>query len=498
MARSRLDPTWLGLDLNATRARAVAGPGGHAPRPVPLDGGALDLPMAIALEGRHPTVGRAGVALFRQSPHLVCHDFLAQLGEPSQWRAGRHRLDAASGLAQVFQRLAPAIATISGVVAVLPAYLSSAQVVLLGQVTAKARLPLMASVTAPLAATLAAQAEQPFTGLAVVIDADDHALAVATIAVDEEQARLLGERDYPRLGIVAWKRALLDAVAERCIRLSRRDPRDSAAADQLLYDQLDGAFDSCRAGRSADLAIQAAQWFQHLNFQPEELESFCAREARAALAGVIGLVTETSVQGPTLAVLTDAATRLPGLLGAVRGWLGDELPRPSMPSTDDFGEALVPEDVPGQAVLLGPNALAQAAHQLAEQVHRGTVPREHLAQVVPLIGTAAPHNGPPRLRYLDSDYPVQGTSFSIGRQPGCDLVFDSAHYPTVSARHCELVLDPRGYLLRDRSRNGTFVNDRPVVQQTLLQPGDWIRLGPDGPALRFLGNLADQKLGSTA
>ena len=68
----------------------------------------------------------------------------------------------------------------------------------------------------------------------------------------------------------------------------------------------------------------------------------------------------------------------------------------------------------------------------------------------------------------------------------------------MSARHCEIVFDGRRHLLRDRSRNGTLLNDRPVVQQALLQPGDWIRLGPEGPLLRFLGQADGQKLGTTA
>jgi pSer/pThr/pTyr-binding forkhead associated (FHA) protein len=69
----------------------------------------------------------------------------------------------------------------------------------------------------------------------------------------------------------------------------------------------------------------------------------------------------------------------------------------------------------------------------------------------------------------------------------------------VSARHCEILCERRGFSLRDRSRNGTWINDRPVSQQAPLNPGDWIRLGPDGPLLRFLGRAGDaRQLGTTA
>jgi pSer/pThr/pTyr-binding forkhead associated (FHA) protein len=89
--------------------------------------------------------------------------------------------------------------------------------------------------------------------------------------------------------------------------------------------------------------------------------------------------------------------------------------------------------------------------------------------------------------------------FTLGRQPGCDLVFDGSLHPEVAPRHCEIVFDHQTYLLRDRSRAGTFVNERPVQQQVRLHPGDWIRLGPDGPLVRFLGQTAEEnQLGTTA
>ena len=68
----------------------------------------------------------------------------------------------------------------------------------------------------------------------------------------------------------------------------------------------------------------------------------------------------------------------------------------------------------------------------------------------------------------------------------------SALYPSVSGRHCEIVFDRRVYTLRDRSRHGTLVNDRPVNQQVVLRSGDWIQLGPGGPVLRFLGQAPGQ------
>jgi hypothetical protein len=113
-------------------------------------------------------------------------------------------------------------------------------------------------------------------------------------------------------------------------------------------------------------------------------------------------------------------------------------------------------------------------------------------EIVPLPAMESADAGPVRLHFEGHDYPV-GDAFTLGRHPSCDLVFESEHYPTVSARHCEIVLDRRMYILHDHSRNGTLVNERPIIDEMPLQPGDWIRLGPGGPMLHFLGQAAEHR-----
>jgi hypothetical protein len=78
----------VGLDMNATQVRAVSGPTDMSPVPLPFGGNCLALPLAVSLQGRYPEVGRAGAALIRENPHLVCLDFLALLGNDRTWAAG--------------------------------------------------------------------------------------------------------------------------------------------------------------------------------------------------------------------------------------------------------------------------------------------------------------------------------------------------------------------------------------------------------------------------
>lgn len=66
-------------------------------------------------------------------------------------------------------------------------------------------------------------------------------------------------------------------------------------------------------------------------------------------------------------------------------------------------------------------------------------------------------------------------SWMIGSGLDCDLVID---LPGVSARHCRLTRDDRGYLLEDLgSTNGTFVRGRRIDVPTRIAQGDPITLG---------------------
>ena len=169
------------------------------------------------------------------------------------------------------------------------------------------------------------------------------------------------------------------------------------------------------------------------------------------------------------------AEETPGERPSDEGWLGSRL-----------GECAV-------AGCRGPRGLRSGGTLAARELPRGGI------EVAPLPAPLPAEAGQARVQFRNQDYPLRGRVFLMGRQGDCDLVFDSELYPTVSGRHCEIVYERRAYVLRDHSRNGTLINDRPVIGERVLQAGDWIRLGPAGPLVRFLGQSADQlKLMTTA
>jgi hypothetical protein len=377
-------PTLVGLEINATRARAVHGPAQLLPRLLPLAGTANELPMVLCLQGRQAEVGRAGHAICRLLPHLTCSDFLAHLGEPREWVAGRHRLDALKALALVFDSFLPILGHARGIVLAVPAYLTRAQVMLLPTLAEKARLPLLGTVQTSLAHALAAYRAEPWSGLALVVDVDDHALTAGAVVADEHQLRLDAVQSWTHLNLRVWKGRLIDAIADRCIRQSRRDPRDTPTAEQALYEQIEDALDRCVVGKPVEFLMQTARWYQHLLLQPEEITASCDRLVRQVLQAIQEMLTARAATGtPGVVLVSWTAGRLPGLVAALESICPQHAAE--LEASEDFGEDLLQERrEPARVIVQAADATAQAAHELAARFDCGELSRGHLDFAIPL------------------------------------------------------------------------------------------------------------------
>jgi predicted component of type VI protein secretion system len=75
--------------------------------------------------------------------------------------------------------------------------------------------------------------------------------------------------------------------------------------------------------------------------------------------------------------------------------------------------------------------------------------------------------------------------FRVGRSPDCDLMMPSTA-DTVSAFHAEFRLLNGALQVQDTgSRNGTYVDGKRIAAWTTLRHGSTIRLGRQGPTLRW-------------
>jgi hypothetical protein len=299
------------------------------------------------------------------------------------------------------------------------------------------------------------------------------------VDVWEGSASLLHSESHASLGLRSWKEKLLGAVSDACVRRSRRDPRDSPAVEQALYDQLDGVLEACRQRRPAEIAFKVGDWCPKLVLTALDLAAACRTVLERSLTVFHSVQQTAAAHGPVGAVVvTSTAALLPGLLAALER------------AAAELGAA--EENVPVNVRVLGADAVALAVHDLTGRWQRESIAPGHLASV-PLLDAQSPALGHARLQYRGADHPVRSRVFTLGRDPRCDLVFESVEFPSISGQHCKITFEPPGFVLHDLSRHGTLVNDRPVIDQIRLEPGDWIRLGPDGPVLRFLGQVLDQR-----
>lgn len=343
-----------GLDLNAGRARAALGAPEHPPRAVAFQDGVAELPLALNLDAKTIIVGDAALGLRRTAPHSLCAGFLPYLGQPKHWGQRRAQVDAATALAHVVEKIRPHVAQAAGVAVTLPTYLSGKQINLTTAALHGLKIPLVGTCILPLA--IAAHSGEARRGTALVLDADDHAMAWSVIAMDQKHVEHLGSLNMSGLGLRGWVDRLMEAVSDRCIRLCRRDPRDSAIAEQSLDEQLAAGLGQPRSGKPWALSIRTEHWFQNLSIAPEDIERACSSFARQVAEGLRQALAECSASAaPEVLWVTAAAARLPGLLGAV----GVRLP-----------ERTVIEE-------LSAIAPAQAAHALAVRRMRAEIPAGH-------------------------------------------------------------------------------------------------------------------------
>jgi pSer/pThr/pTyr-binding forkhead associated (FHA) protein len=64
----------------------------------------------------------------------------------------------------------------------------------------------------------------------------------------------------------------------------------------------------------------------------------------------------------------------------------------------------------------------------------------------------------------------------VGREAGCELRINNE---AISRKHCVIMTSASSIIVRElHSRNGTFVNDTRVLDETRLSHGDILKVGP--------------------
>lgn len=83
------------------------------------------------------------------------------------------------------------------------------------------------------------------------------------------------------------------------------------------------------------------------------------------------------------------------------------------------------------------------------------------------------------------EYQIPTDGISFGREAGSDIVVSQ---PEVSRRHATIAPGPTGYVIKDHSTNGVWVNGTRVQGSQLLARADVVRVG--GEEFRFYADMA--------
>lgn len=309
-------------------------------RTILLDDPKENRALVVNAEGPVPVVGRSGLGLVRRRPHLAFDTFLPMLGQSKPWQGGRHSLTPDAALRLAFDAVSPILHAESNAVGIaFPTYLTTAQVERTLEHARAAGVPVVGAMASPLALVADRAAEilsgapvdddqdepvamplhgaKPGPGSVLVIDADDHSLNGSIVAVEPDRVMLLASMAWPRTATKNWLRRLIDSIADQCVRLCRRDPRDSADAEQDLFDQLLAVLERGTPERF-NLTVRAPSWYQVVVQGAEEFADASSSLVRFAVEDVQELIASTGLANPPRLVwLTAEAGRLPGLRKAL-------------------------------------------------------------------------------------------------------------------------------------------------------------------------------------
>ncbi|MER3415813.1 MAG: hypothetical protein C4297_06325 [Gemmataceae bacterium] len=317
------------LDIDHDRIEAMGADSQGRLVPIALQDEASELPLCVALDRRRPIAGRQALTLAYQAPLAVCRGFLPLLGTTARWEYQRHTVCAEDALEIVLRQVAARLPRASAVVFVVPSYLSVDQMRRVVRIASLAGIDASALATRPLIVALAGIEGNGSQN--IVVDADDWALSFVVVRAQADEIRQTMRAVDRWLGRRIWKEAVIRYVAEWCIRISRRDPRDSPLAYGMLQAQAESLLDAACENKRVFLELQSELWLQALDLSGGDIARACHYLAGMVVQDVRRLERRDARLTDAAVLLSPTAAQLPALASAVYA-CGEDRPPPTVPA----------------------------------------------------------------------------------------------------------------------------------------------------------------------
>jgi hypothetical protein len=422
-------------------------------------------PGYALVEGAKILVGDEARRKARLRPMEVRNRFWRDLGNTDPAGEGPAAADlACAQLKSIWEEQGGAGAE---VIFVVPGYFARETLGLLLGIAAEAGIPARGLVDSSVAATTEAGGSRGLLHL----DLHLHVAVLASVSA-ADRFRRGNVQLLEGLGLAAFEQAWITTIAGAFVRQTRFDPLHHAATEQILFD---GLWEWLRLlGEQQELALEIEHDGRQLAATVTRRQALAAVEPQ--YQRIVRLVESARASGAGDSLqLTHRAAALPGLLQRLR---------------EDTG--MEPRSLPPGAAVEG--AVSRSASILSQE---GSV---RFVTSLPFEDeTPAPEIAPPPAQEDGRNWPthvLQGSvahviseaPLEIGISPpaGGRPVVIRDKVEGVSRNHCAVYRRGDAVVVEDRSRYGTFINDRRVDGSVEVRAGDVLRVGLPGSELLLI------------
>ena len=323
---------------------------------------------------------------------------------------------------------------------------------------------------------VAAVPERLPEGMLLHLDLHLHRFEVTRL----ERAEQLNQKDSIAVegnGLSKLYRRWVDAIAEEFVRNTRFDPLHQAATEQELYDRLPGIltqlcrnpdvyFEMTGGSKLYHVTLTRDLFYQKATPVFEEMRRLVSRfQERYGKAGA-GLVL----------MLSDRIARLPG----VKDKMG-EIKNCNIIELEPGAGAL------GLVRFTSPLFKQQTGNSSPFLTSRPLPAQSHISHEEPSQRPEG-QTRPSHILYRNLAYPITEKPLVIGLQRAADGsgIKIEGKIAGVSRKHCTVQLEGNNVVLSDYSTYGTFVDENPVNEKTILLLGQTVRVGTPGETLNLI------------
>jgi hypothetical protein len=462
--------TLLGLELSDA---GIIVAGGRSAKLLEVDGHELESPGYAIPEKKRLLVGKPAADKARLFPLQVINRFWDQLDRKPLKQKNRHAQNhaelACAHLSLIWEKV-----RLQGdeMIIAVPDYYGREQLGLILGMAQELSIPIHGFVSLPIAASFT-----PYPNAMLLhLDIHLHRFEIVHLHQDDHLTRE-NSAAFQDISLDLLYRRWVESIAEEFVHTTRFDPLHQAQAEQELYNRLPAALEILKSQSSFIFEMSQKKHSYRITLLKDMLKKKGAAVYEEICRFIEDIRNEHNENDSSIVLqLTHRIARLPGLIDKLTG----------------IGNCEIIDLEPGAGAL----GILRLGEQLTDQHSKNGVsfftsrpwlePETQVVQAVTQDTSGkvqATH-----LLYRDVAYPISDKPLFIGcdNYPVGKGISIQTRSSDVSQKHCAVQQNEDMIVLTDYSRQGTFVENQRVDENTFLKLGQIIRLGTSGETIRLI------------